>query len=492
MAPSTRAGHPVVIQGGMGVGVSSWQLANAVSRAGQLGVVSGTALEVVLSRRLQDGDPGGHARAALADLPLPGVAERILARYFRPEGRQGAPYAPSPRPGIQYSKARDELSVAANFVEVWLAKHGHEGRVGINYLEKIQMGTPACAYGAMLAGVDYVIMGAGIPRHIPSLLTALSENRTGYVHVDVIGGDPQPVGFDPTTLGGDTIDAPRRPYFLAIVSAHVLAAYLMRDDYTRPDGFVVEGPVAGGHNAPPRGQLVLDADGQPVYGPRDEADPARMAALGLPFWLAGGYAEPEQVRAALDAGAAGVQIGTLFALSRDSGLLPSVRETLLERMRDGTLVVRTDAVASPTGFPFKVAQLEGSLTDPDVYAARPRLCDLGYLRLPYVRDNGALGYRCAAEPIDVYIRKGGAESDTRGCACLCNALTANIGLGQERRDGYTEDTLVTLGSDLKGALRLDNEYRLAGGDPHGWPAEHAVRWLLREVDVPVTGPTPTV
>jgi NAD(P)H-dependent flavin oxidoreductase YrpB (nitropropane dioxygenase family) len=474
----------------MGVGVSSTQLANAVARTGQLGVVSGTALENVLTRRLQDGDPDGRLREALAALPLPGLAERILKRYYRPEGRQGGPYTPGPRPGLQYNRARDELSVASNFVEVWLAKRGHDGLVGINYLEKIQMGTPPCVYGAMLAGVDYVIMGAGIPRYMPSMITAFSENRPGSMFVDVIGGDPVETTFDPASIGGDQLPPPARPNFLAIVSAHVLAAYLMRDDFTRPDGFVVEGPVAGGHNAPPRGQLVLDDDGQPVYGPRDDADLGKMAALGLPFWMAGGYGEPERVRAALDAGAAGVQVGTLFALSRESGLAPELREALLEQMRDKTLSVRTDALASPTGFPFKVAQLPGTQTDPEVYASRPRLCDLGYLRQPYVRDTGAIGYRCAAEPVDVYLRKGGKESDTPGCACLCNALMANIGLEQHRRDGYVETPLVTLGSDLTGAQRLDSEYWLNGGSGEGWPAEYAIRWLMREVNVPT--PLPVV
>ena len=57
--------YPVVIQGGMGAGISSWLLANAVARLGQLGVVSGTALDLILSRRLQSGDPGGHMRRAL-------------------------------------------------------------------------------------------------------------------------------------------------------------------------------------------------------------------------------------------------------------------------------------------------------------------------------------------------------------------------------------------------------------------------------------------
>lgn len=45
--------NPIIIQDGMGIGVSAWTLARAVSRLGQLGVVSGTALEAVLARRLQ-------------------------------------------------------------------------------------------------------------------------------------------------------------------------------------------------------------------------------------------------------------------------------------------------------------------------------------------------------------------------------------------------------------------------------------------------------
>ena len=51
--------HPEIIQGGMGVGVSSWTLAKAVARKGQLGVVSRTALDATLVRHLCAGDQGG-------------------------------------------------------------------------------------------------------------------------------------------------------------------------------------------------------------------------------------------------------------------------------------------------------------------------------------------------------------------------------------------------------------------------------------------------
>jgi NAD(P)H-dependent flavin oxidoreductase YrpB (nitropropane dioxygenase family) len=338
------------------------------------------------------------------------------------------------------------------------------------------MATPAAAYGAMLAGVEVVLVGAGIPRQLPGLLSALARHEPVSLPVDVTGapeGQRHTVDLDPVALLGPTLPPLRRPAFLAIVSAHVLAEYLARDPLIRPDGFVIEGPMAGGHNAPPRGRLTLDDDGQPCYGPRDEADLNRLAAIGLPFWLAGSYGTPARLQQARGAGAAGVQVGTLFALSHESGLRPDLRSQLLDHVRDGTLRVRTDPVVSPTGFPFKIAQIPGTLADSQRYNARPRLCDLGYLRVPYLRPNGAVGYRCPGEPIHTYLRKGGEAADTAGRACLCNALLANVGLGQTRRiSGYAEDPLVTLGSDLGGLHAMLQRY------PDGWSAAQAVNWLF--------------
>ncbi|GIH95200.1 nitronate monooxygenase [Planobispora siamensis] len=450
-APPDRL--PRIIQGGMGVGVSGWRLARAVARTGQLGVVSGVALDVMLARRLQQGDPGGDLRRALAALPLPGVADRILARYHVEDGiAPGTPYRPVPRLGLRPNRDRTELTVAANFAEVFLAREGHDGPVGVNYLEKIQMATPAAAYGALLAGADYVLMGAGIPSEIPRLLDALAAHRPAEVSVTVAGAasaDRHTAGVDPADLlAGARLPDLKRPRLLAIVSSDVLAAYLARRPETRPDGFVLEGPSAGGHSAPPRGRMRLDETGEPVYGPRDHPDTAKVAALGLPFWLAGGYAGPRGLARALLAGASGVQVGTAFALCRESGLDDALRRTLLRRAADGALTVRNDPHASPAGFPFKVADVPGTLSEAAVYAARPRLCDLGHLRTPYLRPGGALGYRCPAEPVDAHLRKGRTVEDTDGRRCLCNGLVSAIGLGQHRSDGYAEPPLLTLGADL--------------------------------------------
>jgi NAD(P)H-dependent flavin oxidoreductase YrpB (nitropropane dioxygenase family) len=470
-----KASLPRVIQGGMGFAVSSYRLASEVSRAGQLGVVSGTGLDVVLARRLQDGDRGGAIRRALAAFPIPAMAARIKDRYFLPEGRaEGAEYAPIPRLAIQQSELAQELSIVGNFVEVWLAKEGHDGLVGVNYLEKLQMATPTATYGAMLAGVDYVLMGAGIPRNIPSLLNDLAEHKDVAFPIDVVGAAPGAftVKLSPKDLVGSAFARLKRPKFLAIVSAHILATYLARDEHARPDGFVVEGPTAGGHNAPPRGKLVLDETGQPVFGPRDDADISEVAACGLPFWLAGGLGTPEGLMDSEAQGAAGVQVGTLFALSEDSGLDPEIRDTLVAEAREGTLKVRTDRLASPTGFPFKVALVEGSQSDPEVLAARPRLCDIGFLVTAYQVREGKAGYRCPAEPVKIFESKGGNPEETAGRVCLCNALTANVGLPQHREDGYTEKALVTLGTDLEGCHRLSKLY------PAGWSARQALDWII--------------
>ena len=109
-------------------------------------------------------------------------------------------------------------------------------------------------------------------------------------------------------------------------------------------------------------------------------------------------------------------------------------------------MVITDPLASPTGYPFKVVRYDG---DDVGKPKRERLCDLGYLRTPYHREDGRIGYRCPAEPIDAYLQKGGALSETVGRLCVCNGLVATIGLAQVRDDGTEEPPLITSGDELK-------------------------------------------
>lgn len=444
--------YPVIIQGGMGAGVSSWRLAQAVSKFGQLGVVSGTALDEILVRRLQDGDPGGHMRRAFDAFPFPAMAERIWREYYIPGGRAAnASYRTMPMHAKEEPRELAELCIAANFVEVFLAREGHGNPVGINYLEKIQIPHLPSIYGAMLAGVGYVIMGAGIPLHIPGVLDRLAEHNAAEYALHVAGareGDDTTMRFDPRDFMERDLEPLTRPTFLAIVSSNTLAATLLRKANGRVDGLVIETRSSGGHNAPPRGKLQLSAQGEPVYGERDAVDFAKIRELGVPFWLAGGYGSASKLREALELGATGVQVGTAFAFTRESGLREDLKQALLDKAQRHEAQVFTDPLASPAGFPFKVAQLEGTCSDDSVCAARPRICDLGFLRELYRTPDGQIGYRCPAEPLSLYLAKGGKAEDTVGRKCLCNGLMANIGHQQVRCGRYLEQPLITAGDDL--------------------------------------------
>ena len=444
--------HPRIIQGGMGAAVSNWRLARTVSRLGQLGVVSGTALAVILARRLQLGDPDGRMRHALAHFPVPEVAKRVLAEYFLPGGKPvGTPFKFTAMPTQQPGKALLELTVAANFVEVFLAKEGHDGVVGINLLEKIQFPTLPSLYGALLAGVDYVLMGAGIPRAIPGALDHLARGETAELRIDVADAAPSEgflSRFDPRSFHAGQHTSLKRPKFFGIVASATLAMTLARKSSGRVDGFVVEGETAGGHNAPPRGPMQLSADGEPLYGDRDVPDLDKIRALGLPFWLAGSYGRPGKLADALNVGAAGIQVGTAFAFCSESGIAPELKREVVELSRSRKACVFTDPVASPTGFPFKVVQVEHTLSDQHKYEERTRICDLGYLRHAYRKADGTLGYRCPSEPIEDYVRKGGERADTVGRKCVCNGLVATVGMPQLRQGDYEELALLTAGNEV--------------------------------------------
>jgi len=462
----------------MGVAVSGWRLARAVAQSGQLGVVSGTALPVVLTRRLQLGDAGGHYTRALARFPRPAISERLRRDYFIAGGKApDAPFKSFPMPTLRPAPEFLDLAVVSAFCEVFLAKEGHAGRVGLNLLEKIQLPTLPTLYGAMLAGADYVLMGAGIPRSIPGVLDRLARGESAELKIDIAGAtadDDCLSRFDPRAYCGGTAPELSRPKFLAIISSATLALTLAKKSNGRVDGFVVEGSVAGGHNAPPRGPQVFNELGEPVYGPRDVPDLPKIRELGLPFWLAGAYALPEKLAEARAAGAAGVQIGTAFAFCDESGIIPELKRRICELSRSlGSLRVRTDPRASPTGFPFKVLQLLGTLSEETKAFARQRICDLGYLRQPFKRADGTVGYRCASEAPEDYVRKGGDLAETKGRLCLCNGLTATVGLGQVR-DGEAEVPLITAGDDVVNLSRFLREGRGSYG------AADVIRWLLGE------------
>ena len=162
--PLETKSPPMIIQGGMGVRISSWKLAREVSKKGGLGVISGTAMDVVFVRTLQDGkpcspgsyhictivfrililfllfnfisicsrisgDPGGHFRRALATFPNQAMAQSALDKYYIPEGKSPTkPYRSLPLWTISPPRQLEEAAILGNYCEVWLAKHNDDGR----------------------------------------------------------------------------------------------------------------------------------------------------------------------------------------------------------------------------------------------------------------------------------------------------------------------------------------------------------------------------
>jgi nitronate monooxygenase len=418
-------------------------------------------------------------RRALANVPLPEVVQTILDRYYTPGGKpEGAPHKLPIKYTVRPPKSLNQFTAIANFVEVFLAKENHSGLVGINLLEKVQMPTLASLYGAMLAGVDYVLMGAGIPTQIAKILDKLANHEPVFYRLDMQGAtaeDDVRIHFDPAAVFpglARLVGKLKRPKFLPIISSVVLAQALIKRSESELQGFIIEGPTAGGHNAPPRGALKLNDKGEPIYSDKDAVDLHKIKELGLPFWLAGGYGNPARLKQALEAGATGVQVGTAFALCDESGLDAELKARLLRRVLGEGAEVFTSPTASPTGFPFKVAKLEGTLSDQAVYEARTRICDLGYLRMPHKGEDGNVGYRCPAEPVDDYVKKGGKAEDTVGRLCLCNHLGATAGFPRHRKDGYVEKPIITCGDDLVAA----GQFVRAGKTT--FSAEDVINYLL--------------
>jgi NAD(P)H-dependent flavin oxidoreductase YrpB (nitropropane dioxygenase family) len=413
-------------------------------------------------------------RRALATFPDQGMVDRIMDKYFIEGGKaEHMSFRSLPMWTMEPTQHLLEATVLANYCEVWLAKHNDDntsidgGLVGINRLTKVTFPTIASLYGAMLAEVDYVIMGAGIPLRIPGVLDDLAQGKDTSYPVDVAGSeDSYESKFSPTAFWMAAVP---------IVSSVVLAqSMLKRANGKGPtkgiDGFVVELPTAGGHNAPPRGfrydpvakshAMDLNDKGEPIYGPKDEVDLLKFlkASQNLPFWLAGSYGNAEKFAEIIEMGGTGIQVGTAFALSKESGMEQSMKQTILKALKEKDLEVFTDPVASPTGYPFKVLELENTLSAEEVYNERPRLCSLGYLRTAYIDEKtGKIGYRCPAEPVDDWLKKGGEIEATLGRKCLCNALTANAGFPQIRmykdpetgeKKEYVEGMLITIGDQV--------------------------------------------
>ena len=357
----------------------------------------------------------------------------------------------------------------ANFVEVWLAKEGHDGVVGINLLTKVQMPNLASLYGAMLAGVDYVLMGAGIPREIPGVLDALARARAGAAASSTSKATPRRSpscstfdprehwaphgGADAAALPGDRLGATRSRRRWR---ARRAGAWTASSSRARPPAATTRRRAAS---------RASTTDGEPMYGERDRGGPredARARASRSGWLAARASPEPCAPRSPRGAGSAGRNALRLLRLNPDSPRRSE--QAVLAGIAAGAARVRTDPRASPTGYPFKVVEVGGTRrarTTPASACATSAIC-----ARPIAAPTGKLGYRCPAEPVEAYVAKGGDVADTVGRRCLCNGLTANIGLAQRR--------------ERRRRASAGHERRRSGVDRHAREPERGVHRRRRD------------
>ncbi len=435
------AGMPRLIQAGMGVQVSCARLANATARLGALGVVSGVGLRHIVVEQVRAGDE--IAISLAQTFPIKRYVEDLLS-YARGGSRfHLEPPMDLPDP-VRGALAR-RLSVIGAYVEVLRAKSGHRGRVGVNVMWKCALTVLPTIYGAMLGGVDALLCGAGVPMELPDIVTNLRAGNA--VEYEALTGTGTHVLLEaPGDEGAALLARHPAPHMIPILSNFAFPKRILdiwnRDmEGARPFAFVLENHRAGGHNAPPRNRVS--------FGDPDEIDAYfdKVLAMGVPVYVAGaldeGGSRNDYLRW-LARGAYGVQIGSRFALCRESGMRDDLKQQVVDRNHTKETTVLTDNVLSPTGYPFKVVPLEGTLADPTVYEARKRICNRAYLVTSTwdTRPDGTRRerYICPAMPEKQYRTLGGDVADLTGRVCLCNALLSTAGL-------YTdvEPPIITLG-----------------------------------------------
>jgi nitronate monooxygenase len=335
-----RVDFPIV-QGGMGVGVSLSPLAGAVAREGGLGIISSAGLDRLVSRRT--------------------------------------------------GKKLDSYEAA--YMEVSLAR-GSGGRVGMNIMVALQRDYEASVRGAIDAGADAIISGAGLPLSLPSI---------------------QPPG---ETALIPIVSSPR--------ALELICRKWERQGY-RPDAVVLEGPLAGGHLGFKIDEVELESNRLENLLPPVKDVAARFG--GFPVIVAGGIYSHADIVKFLAMGADGVQMGTRFLATEESSASEEYKEAVVKAAREDIVVAHDPG--SPCGLPFRVIRQSPMFVSAILKSRAPR-CDKGYVLL---KDADGKYSRCPA-------KEGSKDS-----FCICNGLLSSAGYNPD-----DEEPLFTVGAN---AYRVD-------------------------------------
>lgn len=174
-------------------------------------------------------------------------------------------------------------------------------------------------------GVDLIISGAGLPMDLPGYLREMREEMKGEVKTKLV----------PIVSSGRA-------------ASLLCKKWLKKFDYL-PDGFVVEGPKAGGHLGFKAEQLD-----QPEYQLEkivtdviEAVTPFReQHKKDIPVIAAGGVYTGEDIAKFLELGASGVQMGTRFVATHECDADEEFKRAYVTATKEDVTIIK-----SPVGLP---------------------------------------------------------------------------------------------------------------------------------------------
>ena len=330
-----------IVQGGMGVGVSLYPLASAVAKEGGLGIVSSACLDRLVSKR---------------------IGKKLNS----------------------YEAAYEEVSRAK----------AEGGYAGINIMVALVRDYNDSVKGAIDAGADAIISGAGLPLNLPA------------------------------------IHPPKDTALIPIVSSaralELICKKWERHGY-RPDAVVLEGPLAGGHLGFKMNEI--DSDANRLENLLPPVKDMAMKYGDFPVIVAGGIYDHNDIVRFLKMGADGVQMGTRFLATVESSASEEYKQAVL-MAKDEDIIVAFKP-GSPCGMPFRVIK-QSPMYVSSLKALRPPKCDKGYVLLKDKDGNFTI---CPA------------KEDNKNYFCICNGLLSSAGYNRDK-----EEPLFTVGTN---ASRVD-------------------------------------
>jgi nitronate monooxygenase len=322
-----------VIQGGMGIGLSSYTLAGAVAREGGMGVLSSAALDRLVSAR--------HGR-----------------------------------------KMRPREAAAQDVIDA--KKLGNGGAIGMNVMVALINTYEDSVLGAMDGGVDAIISGAGLPMALPEI--AKQHPRADEVAL------------------------------IPIVSSGRATEVILKR-WSRsgrlPDALVVEGPLAGGHIAWRDVETALDPANKVENLIAEVIEVCKAWNLNIPVIAAGGIYTHEDILNAIKMGCGGVQMGTRFLATLESGANQEYKKLFVECTEDD--IELASKPGSPCGMLFRVIK-QSPFYQEALQRSRAPKCDKGYL-----------------------LNKGHCPSkyENDKTFCICNGLLSAVNLANGEKNLYT-------------------------------------------------------